>query len=564
MGFWRYFRFYFRLSHGKLILVLFYSIVAMVLQTFGLGMIALLLEYKMFDATLQNRFIESFYQWVSRLPFCTDYAGLIGITALTFTFVSWILFSIEIYVNKLSTTMGREIQTEAGRMMLNASVVFFERENVGNLNNVLTTQTIVVSEGFRRYVQLVIAFLATIPFIIASIFINPFWVIFLMVVIAVPIILLIRGVAWNTVQHARMQTKYLSIKNGFLLQMIAAHQYIKAVGLTHEIIERYDFYVRRFFNQIRRLNFWIAVGNHLLMGGLVIILCMMIYLQISYEKGSIISGSITVALLYAICIKAVAFFTSYQKFLASLGGIQSYESLIHRFQRNEEHINEGENLSDLPAFLLHEQIIFNDVSAQFNFRNGTQFSALNLKIKANETTLIAGDNSALKNALPELICRLVSPHVGTIFVDQLPLEKINLQAYRAQLGFVQEMPHFFTGTLYDNLVSFKQGVPHELVKSILESLNLLQVVNALPEGINTRLLDQNAHFTAGEVRAFAFARELLSSCEILLIDHPSTHWSAEQINLFFKTLEQFRPTKTNIIISDDPRLIPYIKTFMAL
>ncbi len=88
-----------------------------------------------------------------------------------------------------------------------------------------------------------------------------------------------------------------------------------------------------------------------------------------------------------------------------------------------------------------------------------------------------------------------------------------------------------------------------LTQILLEELELLQITQALPEGIDTDMANEALKLSSGQKQIFAFARALLKPAKLLLLDEPSANIDNKSEKIIMKKIDELKGIKTVIIIA---------------
>lgn len=164
-------------------------------------------------------------------------------------------------------------------------------------------------------------------------------------------------------------------------------------------------------------------------------------------------------------------------------------------------------------------------NVSFGYHNSDfKLSNINMIIPKGKKIAIVGENGGGKTTLTKLLLRLYDPDQGTILIDGTPLNEINLDDYRKNIGIAfQEFP-IYSLSLRDNLSAYS-NVDDDIMKNIFGKLNLDSVLeknNASLDTPLTRKFDANGiMLSGGEKQKIGVARLLTKDFGLLIFDEPT-------------------------------------------
>jgi ATP-binding cassette subfamily C protein CydD len=144
-------------------------------------------------------------------------------------------------------------------------------------------------------------------------------------------------------------------------------------------------------------------------------------------------------------------------------------------------------------------------------------------IAAGERVALVGPSGFGKTSALRLMAGLEVPQHGVVVVAGQALTGDNADRWRARLGWMPQAPHFLSGSLRQNLTLGRSGnLPHALHSAAIGT-----VVEALPQGLSTRLGETGAGLSGGEARRLTLARAVFGQPDLLLADEPTADLDAD-------------------------------------
>ena len=188
----------------------------------------------------------------------------------------------------------------------------------------------------------------------------------------------------------------------------------------------------------------------------------------------------------------------------------------------------------------------------FSYPSRPQYRALdglNLDVAAGEMVAIVGPSGAGKSTLFDLLQRFYDPDSGAILLDSMDVRERSLESVRAAFGFVPQDPVLFSGTLRDNLI---YGRAHATADEVTEALDLVhatEFIQALPEGLDTRVGENGVGLSGGQRQRLAIARALLAHPKCLLLDEATSALDAQSEDFVGKSLYSLKGKMTILVIA---------------
>ena len=208
---------------------------------------------------------------------------------------------------------------------------------------------------------------------------------------------------------------------------------------------------------------------------------------------------------------------------------QGLTDLIQLFESTPREFGE-----EVPAHL--SPIRLKDVD--FTYDGATNvLRQLDLEFTAGELVGIVGPSGAGKSTLVELLLRLRPPTAGAITLGGVPIDDIAPAEFARRVAFVPQVPTLIEGTIADN-VRFFRDLPDERVRAALDSAHLSAEVDALPDGMQTKVGPDERMLSGGQRQRLTIARALAGDPEILILDEPTSSLDAISENAIRRALDE--------------------------
>ena len=199
----------------------------------------------------------------------------------------------------------------------------------------------------------------------------------------------------------------------------------------------------------------------------------------------------------------------------------------------------------------HPLSIFVD-NATFTYKGSDTetLKGISLKIQAGSQAAFIGVSGAGKSTLADLVLGLLKPTGGSVLIDNIDAAKL-VESNPGLVSYVPQKPGMISGTLAENIalgINSDQINQKRLAQAIDDS-HLRELIDSLPEGVNTDLGKRKDEFSGGQLQRVGLARALYCKPRLLVMDEATSALDAESENEINKALEQMRGKVTVILIA---------------
>ncbi|CAL9641466.1 ABC transporter ATP-binding protein [Streptomyces sp. enrichment culture] len=239
--------------------------------------------------------------------------------------------------------------------------------------------------------------------------------------------------------------------------------------------------------------------------------------------GMVSDGRLSVGELVAFLLSLGAFFQPIQQLVQLYSTYQQGQSSVVKLRElltARPEVEEDPGAVDLPK--VEGDIVFEDVT--FGYRpDRPVISGVSLGIRAGETVAFVGPTGAGKSTLAKLVTRLYDPTSGRILIDGHDLRDVRIESLRRQLGVVPQEPFLFAGPLRDNIRFAAADASDDRVREALRVVGLVEVVERLPDGLDTVVQERGQSLSSGERQLVALARAFLAQPRVLVLDEATSN-----------------------------------------
>ncbi len=233
-----------------------------------------------------------------------------------------------------------------------------------------------------------------------------------------------------------------------------------------------------------------------------------------------------------------------------LGGLALFDR-VFQFLDIPITVPEPEHPTPLPP-LPRDGIGFERVSFSYpNSQLGSQEVLHDVSFVApvGGLTALVGPSGAGKSTILSLAARFYDPTRGVVTLDGVDMRKIASRDLRSRMAIVTQEVFLFHATLRDNIRYGTEGVCDEEVEAVVEAAQLRELVERLPEGLETMVGERGYRLSGGEKQRVAIARALLRRAPYLLLDEATSSLDSQAERLIQAALDRLLQGRTVIAIA---------------
>ncbi len=236
---------------------------------------------------------------------------------------------------------------------------------------------------------------------------------------------------------------------------------------------------------------------------------------------------------------------------AGMEGAEAGARLFEILDENAEHpsrsdANNGEVPS--PPFMIY----LNELRFSYPDSKSEILKGVNLELRPGEVHTLTGPSGEGKSTILHIIGKLLHPDEREIVVNGISLNKLDSAKWRDQISYLPQFPHFFSGTVADNIrLGNQEATEQEVIKAADLAL-AHPFISTLPDGYDTVLGEGGLNLSGGERQRLALARIFLRKSSIYLLDEPGNFLNEELEELLLNSIKKLSEDRVVLIASHQP------------
>ena len=191
----------------------------------------------------------------------------------------------------------------------------------------------------------------------------------------------------------------------------------------------------------------------------------------------------------------------------------------------------------------------------FSYDNHVVLKNISLNIPWGSFAAIYGPSGMGKTTVADLISGLLLPDSGHILIDDIPLEQIEIRAWRKMIGYVPQETLLFNDSIYINITLGDETFSESDVEIALKKAGAWNFISELPEGIHTVTGERGSRLSGGQRQRITIARALVHKPRLLILDEATSALDRSSEMAICDTLKQLKGELTILAISHHNALV---------
>ena len=259
--------------------------------------------------------------------------------------------------------------------------------------------------------------------------------------------------------------------------------------------------------------------------------------SLSFIQGTAVNAlrtSIMFLMLYLIYTRAITVGQFFSLFIYSFfifGPLQELGNIINIYRETEASLNVYQEILAIPeeprpahpaALDALRTLAFDRVTFQHQSASSPAVSDISFQVRRGETVAFVGPSGAGKSTLVKLLVGLYHPPFGNILYNGIPGNEIDLDALRAQIGFVTQDTQLFSGTIRENLLFVNPAATDAGCLEVLRKAACDSLLARASNGLDTVIGEGGVKVSGGEKQRLSIARALLRHPHLLVFDEATS------------------------------------------
>jgi len=448
--------------------------------------------------------------------------------------------------NRLEQTVVHDLRSHVFSSLQRLSINYFENRSTGEIMSRVTNDTEHVERIFIDGLEGALTASLTLIGITSMLFVLN-WK--LAVLSLLPIPLLMVSASWFTrtvhgyYHHIRKVSGELS---SYLQDALSGIR--ETMGFSRQNYEqqRFDRLSRAYSaSNLKAMYLWSLYSPGMMFLGSVGTV-----LILWYGAGEVRDGRLTLGEL-------VLFLSYLALFYVPINQIHSVNHMLQHALAASERVFEVldtiPDVRDRPGVTAPVKRVRGEVKCEqvmFHYRPDVPvLKGLTVSVRPGERVALVGPSGAGKSTLVKLLMRFYDVTGGAILIDGIDLRDLPLRYVRDHIGFVQQEPFLFNGSVRENILYGNLAATEHQLELAARAARAHEFIVGLPEGYDTWIGERGIKLSVGQKQRVSIARVLLKDPPIVIFDEATSNIDTETEVKIREALNELTKGRTTIIIA---------------
>ena len=454
-------------------------------------------------------------------------------------------YFLRIAMAYLSKNVATHMRQDIFANMMRLPVGFYDKNQAGDIISILTydvdTVNTTISADAVQILQSVVTVTVSFAMMLS---IAPILVLIFCVTVPATFLFSKWYAGW-TRKLFRKRSQKLGALNGFVEEMLSAHNTTRAYGLEDEVLREFD---EKNDEAIKAYTTAEANGT---MNGPIVNFISNISLSLVGLFGAVLfyRGRVTLGNLSSFIQYSRKFSGPVNELANIFADLQSAIAAAERVfglidaEPETEDAPDATNLQSVSGDVQFKQVDFSYLPEKPIIKK------LDIHAPPGSLTAIVGPTGAGKTTIINLLMRFYDVDGGQVLLDGQDIRQITRESLRKAYTMVLQETWLFNGTIFENIAYGKPDATMEDVVRVAKAAHIHSYISRLPQGYDTVLTDNGASISKGQKQLLTIARAMLLDAHMLILDEATSNVDTRTEQRIQDAMRQLMQGKTCFVIA---------------
>ena len=535
---------------NKLILLIFLSLIAAVLEMLGLGLLVpIIASLSNPDLTAVswinknlNKLLSNFFEFNENKIFF-----LLVLFGIFFLLKTLFLTYVARITSKFNSNLYSDLSGRIFNNYLYQDYSFYIfRSSSQLIQNATNEVDNLVNVFFVSFMIFLNEILVLFAIALILIFISPtsfFFLIVLFSIFSFTFIFLIKRLL-QKLGYQRQDHQISSIR--YIQDGIRNIKDLKIYGIENKFYNYFFSEAKKYSEIEHNVNFLSVIPRFFIefIGILVFIGVFQLFIILKFSSDDII---IIIGILAASALKILP---SINRIMNSSIKIKYSFPSVNTIYKEIKIIKKIDTSYRSQGIIIKNKIFIKNLSFKYRNSESYLFDKININIPIGKIIGLVGESGSGKTTLIDLILGLLKPTKGRIFLNNIDIFK-NIRSWQDNIGYVQQFSYFIQDSIKNNIIlgSKTNHLHDNRINECLKIVGLKKVVERLPKKINTLISELGSNFSGGQKQRLSIARALYINPKILILDEATNSLDDNSEDVIIKNIINYQKNKSIFIIT---------------
>ncbi|TBR44760.1 ABC transporter ATP-binding protein [Marinomonas agarivorans] len=487
------------------------------------------------------------------------------------------------YVQKAALYSIRDLRQDMFRRVLNFPRSYFDKHPMGSILTRLTSDLEAINESLASGVLAMLRdVLITIALLIFLASIS--WQLTLLTLFIAPPIYWVTRILRRMLHQSQLDSRrVLSKSTGYLQENLQGIKTVQLYNTEEEAQARFRGFTQQFFNAQSKSNLIDASLFSIIESITTITMGLIIW----YGANEILTAALSVGVLIGFLQTLDKIFVPVRDFTSQIASIQRALAALQNIQtlyqqplideaeitttssiKNsvmQKHATSLDEPNALVDQLIHfESLVFEEVSFRYNSVGPYVLHGVSFTLKKGEKIALVGSTGSGKSTILRLLTKTYTDYEGSIRLNGVELSQIPKAVVGRFFSLMQQDVYLFDESIEFNIGLGRDSVNIEQIKAAANYVYADEFIEKLPQAYQFKLTGNGSNLSAGQCQLIAFARAMVSGCELILLDEATSAVDSVTENKIQKAIDNVFEEKTVIAIAHRLSTIQHSDTIIVL
>ena len=499
-------------------------------------------------------------QWLSKLTDeITEHAAMRNIdmkAILNIAIVLIVFYSANALLhfgsNFVMTTVGQKysksIRSAISKKINRVPLKYFDSRQLGDTMSIITNDVDTIGQSMDQGLGMLFYSVMALIAVIIAMFVTC-WQMALTVLSIIPLMLLMSVLLFKfAMPQFKKNQQYLGDLNGCAEENYTGQTVIQAFNASGKMTADFE-------KKNRRLRFGIFKGQSIagFMQPAMTFIAYFAYAAVCVVGGLLMNdgNKVTFGTITAFLVYINLFQNPMQQLAQAINSMQMASAAaarVYDFVESEELSDEsGKEYKLLTGGNIKGDVEFKNV--RFGYTpDKIIIPGFSAKVKAGMKVAIVGPTGAGKTTLVNLLMRFYEIDGGDITIDGVSIKDMPREEVHDIFGMVLQDTWMFEGTIRENILFSKGGVPDERLEEILKEAGISHYVHTLPGGLDY-YVESESGISGGQKQLITIARAMAENSPLLILDEATSNVDTRTEELIQTAMDKLTEGRTSFVIA---------------